>query len=171
MSLLCLYSSCSTNKLVKEMPNKDQSNNSDMRETLLKEIANAKTPAEIKIYEKMLNKLSNEGEVLTFNRKVTITGIYQECILAQRKDIVHPHTGMYKVVMDNGTAVVLLPPYMKESTRPLKEVRKMKGKSVTVSGIIVPITYMEEPCLDRDTEVLNVSIPCFISIESITLKK
>lgn len=112
-------------------------------------------------------KMSKEENTLVFNKETTIIGIYKKCILSKKKEA--PHQGHYKIVLDDNTEVVLLPPYEQEAKRSAEEVEQYEGKKVKVKGIIEEETYLEEPSLDYES--LTVDVPCFVSITSIQLAK
>ena len=101
-----------------------------------------------------------------FYKEVTLTGIYTESTLLKRGE--DSAKGYFKIVVNDTLEVTLLPPYDQKAIRPTEEVEKYKGKRVTVTGIIVEDTELDETT-SIEEQPLSVNIPCFITIESITL--
>ena len=95
----------------------------------------------------------------------TLTGIYSKCILSQKGE--GEHLGHYMLVVNDNLSITLLPPYLPESKRPQAEVARLEGKKVQVTGMITPQTNLSAPT--RETQPLSLSMPCFISIDSIAL--
>lgn len=111
--------------------------------------------------------MQNNKTGFQFNKKVTLTGTYVKSSLLKRGQ--GDHLGHYKIMVNDSMEVTLLPPYLKEAVRPKEEVQRFEGEKVTVTGIIVPNTSFSEPSLEH--QPVTVNIPCFITIESISLAK
>ncbi len=101
------------------------------------------------------------------DEKVTLTGVYTKSSLTKKGE--GKHYGHYKIVVNDTLEVNLLPPYYKEAIRSTEEVQKFEGKKVVVTGIITENTTLSEPSLEN--QPLTVSVPCFITIESIRLSE
>jgi hypothetical protein len=116
---------------------------------------------------KKSNSMQNNSIDFKFNERVTLIGVYTKSIISKRdkKD----HHGHYKIIVNDSLEVNLLPPYLKEALRPKKEVQSFEGEKVVVTGVILKNTAFSEPSLEN--QPLTVSVPCFITIESIHLAK
>ncbi len=109
--------------------------------------------------------MQNNNTDFQFNQKVTLAGTYVKSMISKKGQ--GDHLGHYKIIVNDSLEVVLLPPYRKDAVRPKEEVQSFEGKKVIVTGIILENTALSEPSLEN--QPLTVSIPCFITIESIHL--
>lgn len=108
----------------------------------------------------------NNGNI-QFNEKVTLTGVYAKSTISQRGLV--DHRGHYKIIVNDTLEVNLLPPYLKEAVRPKEEVQNFEGQRVVVTGTIIKNTAFSKPSLQERPATVN--IPCFITIDSISLVK
>lgn len=104
---------------------------------------------------------------IEFEAENTITGRYKKCVLSMGYVKRLKPYGMFKIELNNEQSVILLPPYDKNAIRSKAEVKKFKGKIVTVTGHITEWTCLSEPTPTDSPQCVH--IPCFLTIEEIKL--